>query len=109
MEGMNLNDYVSKSEHNEFVKRIDSENDRQNKRLETLENSVKEISELTISVKELATNMKHMVSEQEKQGAKLEAIESRDGDHWRSIVSYAITAIVGAVLAIVFSKIGLVP
>lgn len=87
--------------------RLKEENDRQNHRLAALEQSVREISNLTASVQDLATNMKSMLKVQEQQGKRLEQIESRDGEKWRKAVAYIGTAILGAVLAIVFAKIGL--
>lgn len=102
-----MEDYLSRAEHNEFVKRIDEEEIRQNKRLDMLEQNVKEIAELTLTVKELAVNMRHMAKEQEKQGQRLEQIEARDGDKWRRAVSYVLTAIGGAILTLVLSRIGL--
>jgi len=86
---------------------LKQENDRQNHRIEILEQTVREISSLTASVRELATSMKSMQEEQEKQGKRLETIEGRDGEKWRKMLSYIGTAILGAVLAIVFAKIGL--
>jgi len=86
---------------------LKQENDRQNHRIEILEQTVREISILTASVRELATSMKSMQEEQEKQGKRLETIEGRDGEKWRKMLSYIGTAILGAVLAIVFAKIGL--
>ena len=102
-----MEDTISRKEHEEFVKRIDAENERQNKRIELLETSVRQISELTSSVKELAINMNYMLAEQEKQGKHLEAIENRDGERWRSIVSYVITLPVGAIFAFILAKFGL--
>lgn len=89
---------------NEVLKQ---ENDRQNHRIASLEKSVREISNLTASVQDLATNMKSMLKEQEKQGKRLELLEGRDGEKWRKAMAYIGTAILGAVLAIIFAKIGL--
>lgn len=102
-----MEDTISRKEHEEFVKRIDAENERQNKRIELLEKSVQQIADLASSVKELAINMGHMSKEQEKQGQRLESIEGRDGEKWRSIVSYVITLLVGAIFAFVLTKLGL--
>ena len=44
---------------------------------------------------------------QEQQSKRLEQIENRDGEKWRKAMAYIGTAILGAVLAIVFAKIGL--
>ena len=102
-----MEDFVTRAEHQEFEKRIESENERQNRRLTELEATVKEIADLTVSVKELAVNMKHMATEQEKQGTRLESIEARDGNKWRDIIKYIFTAIAGAIVAYIATKMGL--
>ena len=102
-----MEEMISRKEHEEFAKRIDEENNRQNHRIETLEETVRQISELTATVKELAVNMKNMLAEQEKQGARLTKIEGKDGEMWRTVVSHILTAVVGGVIAFIFAKIGM--
>ena len=87
--------------------RLKEENDRQNHRIGILEESVREISNLAASTEKLAANMENMLKVQEQQSKRLEQIESRDGEKWRKAMAYIGTAILGAVLAIVFAKIGL--
>jgi len=48
-----------------------------------------------------------MLKVQEQQSNRLAQIESRDGEKWRKAMAYIGTALLGAVLAIVFAKIGL--
>ncbi len=105
---------ISRAEHEEFRRsmeaenqRLEDENNRQNRRLEVLEENVKEISTLATSVEKLATNMEGMLKEQEKQGKRLETLESRDGEMWRKVTTHVITCLVGAVLALVLTHIGL--
>lgn len=105
---------ISRAEHEEFRrlmesenKRLDDENNRQNQRLAILEKSVQQISNLAASTEKLAVNMENMLKVQEQQGERLKTLEGRDGDKWRKTVSYIGTAIIAAVLAIVFAKIGL--
>ncbi len=100
-------DFVTLAVHNEFARRIDDENHRQNRRIESLEGTVRQISELTTSVKELAVNMGNMVKEQEKQGKRLETLEGRDGEMWRKVVGYIATAVVGIIVGFIFTKIGI--
>ena len=102
-----MEDMITRKEHEEFSKRIDEENRRQNRRIEALEESVKQISELTATVKELAVNMKNMLTEQEKQGARLAKMENKDGEMWRTAISHVLTAIIGAVIAFIFAQIGM--
>ncbi|GFI24660.1 hypothetical protein IMSAGC011_03462 [Lachnospiraceae bacterium] len=87
--------------------RLKEENDRQNHRIGELEDSVREISNLAASTEKLAANMENMLKVQEQQSCRLDQIESRDGEKWRKAMTYIGTAILGAVLAIIFSKIGL--
>lgn len=88
-------------------KLLQQENDRQNQRLKVLEESAREISSLAASTEKLAANMENMLKVQEQQNKRLEQIEGRDGENWRKMLAYIGAAILGAVLAIVFAKIGL--
>ena len=76
-------EYVGREEHTEFAKRIEDEQHRQNKRIDSLEQTVKEISSLATSVEKLANNMANMVKEQEKQGERLEALEGKRSEERR--------------------------
>ena len=100
-------EHVGREEHAEFAKRIDDEQHRQNKRIDSLEQTVKEISSLATSVEKLANNMANMVKEQEKQGERLEALEGKDGEMWRTVVKYVLTTALGLVIGIVAMQIGL--
>ncbi len=102
MEGM-----ITRAEHEEFRRRMEEEDDRQNKRIELLEESVRQTGTLTASVERLATNMENMLKEQEKQGERLEALESRDGEMWRKLVGYATSAVVGGSIAFAFAQFGM--
>ncbi len=98
---------ISRAEHEEFCRRIDEENRRQNRRIELLEEGEQRIATLTASVERLATSMESMLKEQERQGKRLETLESRDGEMWRKVVGYAVTFMVGAVLAFLFAQVGM--
>lgn len=98
---------ITRAEHEEFKRRLEEENTRQNKRITTLEETVRQINHLTISVEKLAISVESMAREQKSQGIKLETLESRDGEKWRTVSSYVLTAIAGAVAAFILSKIGL--
>ena len=107
-------DVISRKEHDEFCKRMETENsrlkdedNRQNKRIDILEAKVEQFTSLANSVEKLAINMESMLKEQEKQGKRLETLESRDGEMWRTVASHIITAIVGAVVCYIFSCIGM--
>nr|DAP42606.1 MAG TPA: hypothetical protein [Caudoviricetes sp.] len=98
---------ITRAEHEEFAKRIEEENHRQNRRIEILEKNVQQLSVLTSSVEKLAYSIKGMVKEQESQGNRLEKLESKDGEKWRSVSSYVITVIIGLVLGYIFQQAGM--
>ena len=100
-------EYVGREEHTEFARRIQEEEHRQNRRIELLEESVKQNTALTLSVEILANNMENMANEQMRQGKRLEALEGRDGDMWRTVVKYVLTTILGLVIGVVAIQIGL--
>jgi len=99
--------YLPREEHKEFAKRQDEENHRQNRRIEELEESVRQIGALTTSVEKLASSMESMLKELEKQGRRLEVLEGRDGEMWRKVAGHIITAIISIVAGYVFAQIGM--
>lgn len=98
--------YISRAEHEEFSRRLAEENKRQDKRIEMLEENVREMRALTNSVERLATSVEDMVKEQEKQGKRLETLEDRDGEMWRKAVGYVVTAVIGVFVGYVFTQLG---
>lgn len=102
-----MEDFISRKEHEEFVRRMDEANERQSKRISILEEKMQEVNDTAIAIKELSTNMAHMLEEQKRQGQRLEAIENRDGEMWRKVVGYVISAVVGGVVVFMLSQIGM--
>lgn len=98
---------ISRAEHEEFRRRLEEENRRQDKRIELLEDNMRELNQLTASVGKLASSVESMVKEQEKQGRRLETLEDRDGAMWRKIVAYGATALVGIFIGYITQQLGL--
>ena len=98
---------ITRAEHEEFCKRLEEEDRRQNKRLEVLEEQTKQFTDLVLSVRELAQSVKQLAETQKVQGEKLDELESRDGEMWRRVSGYVITSIIGLVIGYLFHKLGL--
>ena len=98
---------ITRAEHEEFRRRLEEENRRQDKRIELLEDNMRELNQLTASVSKLASSIESMVKEQEKQGRRLETLEDRDGAMWRKGVAYGATALVGIFVGYVARQLGL--
>ena len=74
--------------------RLRDEDNRQNHRIDDLEQSVKGIQDLTISVHALAQDMRQMLSELKDQGSRLErfdgrleALEQKPAKRWQRLLS----------------------
>lgn len=105
---------ITRAEHEAFAqlmesenKRLAEENARQNKRLEILENNSKQLELLAMSVKELAFSIENMAKEQASQGERLGTLEGRDGERWRQVTGYVVTAIIGIVIGFIFKQLGM--
>lgn len=98
---------ITRAEHEEFCKRVEAEDHRQNKRLETLEEQTKQFTDLVLSVRELALSVKQLAETQKVQGEKLDELESRDGEMWRRVSGYIIISIIGLAVGYFFHKLGL--
>ena len=100
-----MDEFVTKAVHDEFAKRIDEENTRQNHRISIIETGQAQINELVSSVKVLAVNMETMSKELSKQGDKLAEIEGKPAKRWDTIIACILTGIVGFLLNMILSGI----
>lgn len=107
-------DYISRQEHETFTELMKSENqrlhdedERQNARLKNLENMMESFRNVQASMEKMETIMQSTLVEIEKQGKRLERLESMDGEMWRNVAGYIVTAIIGIVIGFVFKQIGM--
>lgn len=99
-------EYLTVEVHREFAERIDAEEHRQNKRLDKIEETMFQISELTTSVKVMASNMENMAKEQEKQGERLQAIEDKPAKNWDKLVWAIAGALIAGIIGYVLASVG---
>lgn len=99
--------YLTRLEHNEYCKRMESEHARFSKRLEILENLTERINELAISTNSLAESVARMSSIQTEHNKRLDSIELRDGEMWRQVVGHIITGAIGVLIGFLFKQIGI--
>lgn len=98
---------ITRAEHEEFCRRIEDERKRTNHRLSDLEETVRQIGELTASVQSLAQSVEQMAQSQSRQETRLEELEGRDGDTWRKVKWYLLTLAIGAAFGLLAAQIGL--
>lgn len=98
---MSEEQYLLKSVHEEFARRIDEENDRQNARISALERGLIEINKITVQIERLTANIETMTGEIKKQGVRLDAIEERPAKRWDVLVTAIITGVVGILIGLI--------
>jgi DNA repair ATPase RecN len=92
-------EYVTLPAYRERMKALD---DRINK----VEAITEEIRNLTLSVERLTITLSNVVREQESQQSRIENIEARDAEMWRTFVKYIITAVAGVIVGFVMRNVG---
>ena len=104
--------YITKEVHEEFARRMDAENkrlaeedNRQNHRIDELEENVKEIHKLTVSMERMSANMQSMLEAIERQGKLIEKQTNRIDDmerepagRWKGIKSKAVDTAVNVII-----------
>ena len=90
--------FVTREVHDEFARRIDEENNRQNKRLDSLENGMQGVMAISVNVERLAANIEQMTKILGEQGERLKAIEEKPAKKWETVVTAIISVAVGFLL-----------
>ena len=104
---MDEKDYITRFEVDERLKRVDDENNRQNHRIDKLENLTEQLSDMAASIKVMAVSLQGMQAEQKEQGERLKKIEEEPADKWNNLVKTIITVIATAVVTYLLAKGGL--
>ena len=109
-----MDEFITRHEHDEFARRIDDEQKRQNRRIDLMEENSKQIGSLVISIEKMACNMDVMTKEQKRQGeildeqkAQIEKIEREPVNTWKKIKNKAIDTVVGVIVGALATGAGL--
>ena len=76
-------------------------------RLDKLEAATEALNKLAVSVEVMGTNLKNMDATLQKLDKRVEEQESKPGRRWDDLVKTVIGIVVGALLALAFSHIGI--
>lgn len=89
---------VDKETIKELVRRLDAENERQNRRLQVIENNMEKLNALQVSISKIELNVETLLNGQKRQNERLGNLEGKDGNNWRKTVEYVLFAVLGAVV-----------
>ena len=102
-----MDEFVSLALHNEFADKIKAEDERQNKRISMLEESMKQIYILNTSVEKIAMSVETLTTEIGEQNKRLKAIEDKPAQNWDKLLWLIGGAILTAVIGLVIKQMGL--
>ena len=102
-----MEDFVTVALHNEFADKIKAEDERQNKRISMLEESMKQIYILNTSVEKIAMSVETLTTEIGEQNKRLKAIEDKPAQNWDKLIWLIGGAVVSAVIAFIVKQIGM--
>lgn len=102
-----MDEFVSRVEYDERMKRIEDEDRRQNHRIDKLETITDQIADMAASIKAMVVTMQAMQKEQEEQGKRLTDIEKKPADNWDKLVYSIIAMVATAAVTYILTKGGL--
>ncbi len=91
----------------ERIQAIDDRSKSNTHRLDVLEEKVENIHSLTLSVREIASEMKLMREDVNKIDERVNNIENRPAKRLDQIVGYILSALIGGLIGYVLLKLGL--
>jgi len=97
--------YVLWTVHKEFADRIDERDKTQNMRISALEEGLKEVNKITISIERLTANIETMTDEIKRQGVRLDAIEEKPAKRWDTVISGIISGVIGILIGLMSAGI----
>jgi len=106
IEDMPMDEFVSRVEYDERMKRIEDEDRRQNHRIDKLETITDQIADMAASIKAMVVTMQAMQKEQEEQGKRLTDIEKKPADNWNQLI-YTIIAMIATAAVTLLLKGGI--
>lgn len=100
-----MDNYLTIPEFDRYCEGVEKETNRQNHRLSELEETVKQIQDLTVSVHEISVSIAAMTKELTKQGERLEKIEAKPAQSWDKLVWIIVSAVCSGVLGYLLASV----
>ena len=90
-----MDDYILRAEHEQYIKRMEDEHHRMNRRIEILEGNYGQLTELTLCVKTQTMTLDNISKKVDKQGEQIEKIVNEPIKQVHRIKEKAIDTVVG--------------
>lgn len=93
-----MDQYWTRNEQEQYTQRMEDEHHRQNKRIENLEKNYEQLTELTISVRDMTKTIGTMSEDIKAQGEQISKIISEPADRWQRVKEKALDTVVGIIV-----------
>lgn len=103
---MPVEDYITRPEHDEFKKRLESEENRQNRRLEVLENRVDKLIDMQASLAVMQAGIDSISTEVKRIGTEVDAIKQEPANKWHKAVWLVIAVVLTAAVTFLLAQVG---
>ncbi|MDO4170318.1 MAG: hypothetical protein Q4D45_10500 [Lachnospiraceae bacterium] len=100
-----MEDYITRAEHEEFCKRLEEEDHRQNRRIEELEKTSAEIHTMSKSLVVMCEKMTTMNENLDTLKDKVEVLEKEPADTWNKVKGAVITAFASGLVGIIIGNL----
>ena len=101
-----MDDYITRPEHEEFKKRLEDEESRQNRRVEVIENRVDKLIDMQASLAVMQAGIDSISQEVKRIGAEVDSIRQEPADKWKKAVWIVVTVILTAAVTYLLSRMG---
>ena len=102
-----MDEYVTLTLHHEFADKIKQEDERQNKRISLLEESMKQIYDLNTSVEKIAMYMETLTTKIDEQNKRLKDIEDKPSQNWDKFIWLIFGIVLTAIVTFILKQIGI--
>lgn len=98
-------EYITRHEQEEFKRRIDEEENRQNHRLGIIEGRVDKLIDMQVSMAQLQVGISNITEELKKLAAEVDSLKQAPADKWNKAVWIVISIVITAVVTYAISAI----
>lgn len=99
-------EYITRPEHDEFKRRLEDEEARQNRRLEVMENRVDKLIDMQASLAVMQAGIDSISQEVKRIGTEVDAIKQEPADKWRKATWIIVTVVLTAAVTFFLSRMG---
>lgn len=98
-------EYITRPEHEEFKERVNSEENRQNHRLDVIEGRVDKLIDMQASLAVLQAGIDSISGDMKRVSAEIDALKQEPANKWNKAVWIVVTAIITAAVTFAMSNL----